>query len=298
MAENNIIKTPDMGAVAAKDFVDQFGYSIKKLQEALGITRPQPMPKGNTIQTYKFELNKPKNDDGDIDPASIGEGEDIPLTHVSRTPDREFTVGFRKYRKATTMEEVQRVGYELAVTQTDNEVRKAIQKDIRKDFFSFLGTAPTDLGTVSGLQEAFGKSWGKLGDIFDDEEIGTIVFINPIDAGDYLGNAVIQNGQAVGFGMTLLNGFTNVTPVINNSVPQGEFYATVNDNINLQYIDVHGEVAKMFQGKSVTTDETGLIALVHDDNTTNLTSQSTIYTGLNLFAEVTDGVLKGKLKKK
>ncbi|MCD2256416.1 phage capsid protein [Agrilactobacillus fermenti] len=293
--EPNLIKTPDMGDVDAIDFVNQFAYSIQKLQEALGITRPQPMRQGNKIQTYKFDLKKP---DGDAAKGIVAEGEDIPLTHVSRAKDREFEVGFRKYRKAVTIEEVQRVGYDMAANQTDTQVRQAIQKDIRSDFFTYLGTAPTDLGTVSGLQEAFGKSWGKLGSLFDNEDVGTIVFINPEDAGEYLGGAVIENGQSVGFGMTLLTSFTNVRVIINNSVPKGTFYSTVQNNINLQYIDVNGEASKIFHNKQITTDETGLIALVKDDNTVNLTDQSTIYLGMALFAEVTDGVLKGTLAKK
>ena len=84
--------------------------------------------------------------------------------------------------------------------------------------------------------------------------------------------------------------------MINNSVPKGTFYATVNDNINLQYIDVHGEASKVFQNKQVISDELGLIGLVKDDNTTNLTNQSTIFAGIALFAEMTDGVLKGTIK--
>ncbi|KAF0500078.1 hypothetical protein [Pediococcus acidilactici] len=299
MVADNIIKTPDMGEVEAIDFVNKFGYSLNKLREALGITRPQPMKQGNKIQLWKFNVDGPKDSDGkDIDPASIGEGEDIPLTHVSRVKDRLIEVAFKKWRKAVTLEEVQRVGYDMAVNQSDKQVLLSIQKSVRKDFFDNLATAPTDLGEVSGLQEAFGKSWGKLGNIFDDEDAGTIVFINPEDAGDYLGTAVIQNGQSVGFGMTLLEGFTNVTPVINNSVPKGSFYATVKDNLNLQYIDVHGESSKLFANKQVISDELGLIGLVRDDNTSNLTNQSTVFGGITLFAEVTDGVIKGTLAKK
>lgn len=299
MPEKNIIQTPDMGTVEAVDFVNKFSENLKKLQEALGITRPQPMKQGNKIRTYKFVVTKPTDDDGkEIDPASIGEGEDIPLTHVKRVLDKEYEVGFQKWRKAVTIEEVQRVGYEMACEKTDAKVLNMIQKGVRTDFFKYLNTAPTDLGEVAGLQDAFGKSWGKLGSIFDDENAGTIVFINPEDAGEYLGSAVIANGQSVGFGMTLLTGFTNVTVIINNSVPKGSFYSTVADNINLQYIDVHGEASKLFQGKSVVSDELGLIGLVKDDNTTNLTNQSTLFGGIALFAEVTSGVLKGTLASK
>lgn len=292
MADTNVIKKGDMGEVNAIDFVEKFAYSLKKLQEALGITRPQPMKQGNKIQTYKFDLTRPEGDAGQ---GIVAEGEDIPLTHVSRTKDREFEVAFRKYRKSVTMEEVQRVGYEMASIKTDNQVNQAIQKDIRTDFFKYLATAPNDLGAVTSLQQAFGKSWGSLANVFDTEDNQTIVFINPMDAGDYLADSTINNGQSVGFGMTLLEGFTNVKPIINNSVPVGHFYATIADNINLQYIDVNGESSKIFHNKQITTDELGLIALVKDDNTTNLTDQSTIFNGINLFAEVTNGVVKGTL---
>lgn len=294
--DKNLIKKPAMGEVEAIDFVNKFSESLEKLRQALGITRPQPMKQGNKIQTYKFNITDPKDTNGNpINPAEIGEGEDIPLTAVERVKDREFEVGLKKWRKAVSAEEIQRVGYDMAVAKTDNRLLNKIQKDIRTDFFQYLGTAPTDLGNVNDLQQAFGKSWGKLGSIFDDENAGTIVFINPEDAGDYLGEATITNGQSVGFGMTLLTGFTNVTPMINNSVPKGQFFATVNDNINLQYIDVHGEIAKVFEKKQVIADELGLIGLVRDDNTTNMTNQSTIFNGIALFPEVVDGVIKGSL---
>ncbi|WZU00621.1 hypothetical protein MGH68_13880 [Erysipelothrix sp. D19-032] len=83
--------------------------SLIKLTESLGITRPLPLKQGNKIQTYKYVVTKATGDAGN---GIVGEGEDIPLTHVKRVKDREIEVGFRKYRKAVTMEEVQRIGYD------------------------------------------------------------------------------------------------------------------------------------------------------------------------------------------
>lgn len=291
MPENNLITTPDLGAVAAIDFVEQFGHSIAQLQRALGVTRPHALRQGNKIAMYKFNVTRPEGDAGQ---GIVEEGADIPLTHVGRELDREVTVGLRKYRKAVSAEEVQRVGYERAVNEADRQVLRGIQKDVRNDFFTFLGTAPTDIGEVAGLQESFGKIWGKVSALFDDE-VPVIVFINPEDAGDYLGNAVIENGQSVGFGLTLLQGFTNVTVFINNSVPRGQVYGTAVDNLNIAYIDVNGEISRVFENKPVVSDELGLIGLVKDDNTTNMTNQSTIFTGTTLFAEVVDGVVKATI---
>ncbi|MFT8869579.1 hypothetical protein [Liquorilactobacillus nagelii] len=301
MADANLIDKNSLGTVNAIDFVNQFGYSVKKLQEALGVTRLQSMKQGNQIQTYKFGITKPKDaQDKDVDPASIGEGETIPLTKITREVANTYTVGFSKYRMGTTIEAVQKYGYDLAVEKTQQQMLQDIQKDIRAKFFAYLGTAPTNLGAVDDLQAAYGKVYGQLLSEFDTDTPQIIMFINPVDAGNYLGTAAIQNGQGVAFGLTLLKGFLggNFDVILNASVPAGTFYATVKDNINLQYIDVNGESSKLFQNKTVTTDETGLIALVQDDTIENLSNESVIYQGINLFAEVENGVLKGTLGSK
>lgn len=301
MADANLIDKNSLGTVNAIDFVNQFGYSVKKLQEALGVTRLQPMKQGNQIQTYKFGITKPKDsNNAEVDPATIGEGETIPLTKITREVASTYTVGFSKYRMGTTIEAVQKYGYDLAVEKTQQQMLQDIQKDIRAKFFNYLGTAPNDLGTVGDLQDAYGKVYGKLLSEFDTDTPQIIMFINPVDAGNYLGTAAIQNGQGVAFGLTLLKGFLggNFDVILNASVPAGTFYATVKDNINLQYIDVNGESSKLFQNKTVTTDETGLIALVQDDTIENLSNESVIYQGINLFAEVENGVLKGTLGSK
>lgn len=289
MADPKLIKTPDMGDVQAKDFVERFSESVTKLVQALSTTRPQPMTQGNTIQMYKFTTDIAET-------TAVGEGEDIPLSGVKRVKDRTFTVTFEKARKAVSIEEVQRVGYDMAVLQSDKRILKAIQKNVRKGFFDFLATAPTDLKAQGGLQNAIAQSVGKLQVLFDDDAVEAIVFVNPMDAAKYLGAAEITNGASVGFGLTLLNNFLGgVTLIMNSSVPEGTFYATVKDNINLMYLDTNGESRKLFANKSITTDETGLIALVHDDNTTNLTNQSTLYWGIKIFPEVANGVIKGTL---
>lgn len=290
MADPKLIKTPDMGEVQAKDFVEKFAESINKLTQALSTARPQAMTQGNTIQMYKFTPDMAAT-------TQVAEGEDIPLSAIRRTKDRSFTVGFEKVRKAVTIEEVQRVGYDMAVLQSDKRVLREIQKNIRKGFFDFLATAPKDLGAQDGLQQAIAHSIGELQVLFDDDAVETIVFVNPLDAANYLGAADITNGTSVGFGLTLLDNFLGgVQLVMNGSVPKGTFYATVKENINLMHLDTNGESRKLFENKSITTDETGLIAMVRDDNTTNLTNQSTLYWGVKLFPEVANGVMKGTFK--
>lgn len=288
--ETNLINTPDLGEVQAIDFVNRFAESIAKLREAFGITRDQPMKQGNEIQLWKFTVTPPEAG------TKIGEGEDIPLTHVGRQKDRKIEVEFEKARKAVSIEEVQRIGYDMAVSKTDSEALKFIQRTIRENFFERLAETEGNLGTFSDLQKAISRANATMQIVFDEDEVRTIVFLNPLDADKYLGSAQINNGVAVGFGLTLLQNFLgNVDIMINRSVPQGTFYATVRDNINLMHLDTNGESRRLFVNKQVTTDELGLISLVADDNTTNLTNQTTMYWGIELFAEVTNGVVKGTL---
>lgn len=289
-AEPNLIKVPDMGAVQAKDFAEQFSESIQLLRDAFGITRDQPMLVGNTIQRYKFVVT----------PASTtkpGEGVDIPLTHVKRIPLAPIEVGFEKGRKAVSIEEVQRVGYDLAVAKSDKEALNDVHGQIERGFFNYLTQTEENMGEFPNLQRVVSTSIAKMKTSFRSQNVRTIIFLNPFTAADYLSEATINNGEDVGFGLTLLRNFMggNVDLMLNDLVPYGEFYATVQDNINLMHIDTNGETRKMFVNKPVTTDELGLIALVKDDNTDNLTTQTVYYWGITLFPEVVDGVVKGSL---
>ncbi|WZU00620.1 hypothetical protein MGH68_13875 [Erysipelothrix sp. D19-032] len=108
----------------------------------------------------------------------------------------------------------------------------------------------------------------------------------------------IANGQSVGFGLTLLKDFTGAGIVLTNaSVPRGKVYATAVDNINLMYVDVNGEASKVFEGLPVIKDELGLIGLVKQPNTINATTGSTLFNGVTLFAEITNGVVEVTVEK-
>lgn len=127
-AEANLIKIPDMGKANAIDFVNRFGYSIKNLQKVLGISRITKARQGDTFSTSKYVVTMPSGD--------VAEGDTIPLTHVKKEPDKEYKLGFKKYRKAVSMEEVQRVGYEQASITSDREVLKEILRN-KKELLYF-----------------------------------------------------------------------------------------------------------------------------------------------------------------
>ena len=290
-AEKNLIKTPDLGTPVTPRtvaFVEQFANNFNNLAKNLNVFNVIKAKNGIVIP-QKFVATLP---DGDAARGIVAEGEEIPLTHVKRVDADPIKVALRKHRLAVTVEEVMRVGYNTAVNRTSETVMDKISEDMDGDFYKFFDSDAVDLGAVGTLQEAFGLVWGNVNKAFNT--VGkSVIFVNPIDAGKYLGSAAIENGQAVGFGLTLLTNFTNVTVVVRNSVPEGTYYATAEKNINVAVPELDDEVRQLFNDKRVYTDENNLMIAVENSETKNATGETLILSGATFFPEVTNGVFKG-----
>ena len=300
------------------DFVKQFESNVNRLREALGIMRMQPLTKGNTVNIWGDKVIEPTGTTGATGAAGKATGTgtagtdngvdgvngivnpavDIPLTEVQRNLDRQIELKWHKYRKVVPWETIQQFGYDQAVLQTDRTMMLQIQNDIRKDLFSNLTnlSEATTADVTGNLQTALGAAYGKIMDAFDGNVDQIVMFANPQDAGDYLGSAVIQNGQSVGFGLTLVEDFMGARLLLNNSIPKGQYVATAVNNLNLAYMPANdAELMQALAGKQTTTGELGLITLVHDINTTNATQQSTVMDAIQMFPEISAGVVKGKI---
>ncbi|KIO62131.1 hypothetical protein B4065_3351 [Caldibacillus thermoamylovorans] len=281
MAETNLQVTGDFAKAQSIDFVERFGSNLSKLIEALGATRKMPLTSGMTIKTYKSSVTMAAND-------QVGEGEIIPLSKVKTEPADTIEVTFKKYRKAASVESIQKHGYDQAIIESDELLLKEIQKGVRKDFFDFLATG-TGSATATNLQGAFAKAWGQVQVLFEDDAAQTVVFVNPLDIADHLadGNLTVQTA----FGLQYVQNFAGVdTVIINSSVPKGTVYATAPENIVLAYVTISGgELGKAFD---FTTEELGLIGVTHDIQKQNLTAETIALSGVKLFAERLDGVVK------
>lgn len=281
MAETNLQVTGDFAKAQSIDFVERFGSNLSKLIEALGVTRKMPLTSGMTIKTYKSSVTMAAND-------QVGEGEIIPLSKVKTEPADTIEVTFKKYRKAASVESIQKHGYDQAIIESDELLLKEIQKGVRKDFFDFLATG-TGSATATNLQGAFAKAWGQVQVLFEDDAAQTVVFVNPLDIADHLadGNLTVQTA----FGLQYVKNFAGVdTVIINSSVPKGTVYATAPENIVLAYVTISGgELGKAFD---FTTEELGLIGVTHDIQKQNLTAETIALSGVKLFAERLDGVVK------
>ncbi|WOD61767.1 hypothetical protein NQZ71_13175 [Niallia taxi] len=281
MAEQNLQKTGDLAKVQSVDFAERFGENLNKLKEALGVTRTMPLASGMTIKTYKSSVTMAEQ-------ANIGEGEIIPLSKVNTEPDKIIELTFNKYRKAVSAEAIQRHGYNQAVAETDEKLLREIQKGVRSEFFGFLASG-TGTATATNLQGAFARAWGRIQTLFEDDAAQTVVFVNPEDIADHLAKAEVSMQNT--FGLQYIQNFAGVDTVfINASVPKGTIYATAPENIVLAYVQISGgELGRAFD---FTTEELGLIGVTHGNEINTLTVETVALSGVKLFAEHLDGVVK------
>ena len=282
-AEENLIKKSDLVRAREIEFVTLFGESIKKLVEALGVTRKIPKQAGYTLKAYKAT--------GTLQAGTVAEGDLIPLSKYQTEAVSYAEIVLKKWRKATSAEAIIEKGYDQAVQMTTDRMLKDVQKGIRTDFFTFLATG-TGTATGATFQAALAQAWGQLQVLFEDDSIEAIYFMNPLDVADYLATAQITTQTA--FGMTYVENFLGLgTVIFDSKVPEGTIYATAKDNIVLYYVPVNG--ADLGNAFSFTADQTGLIGIHEEADYKHMTAEDTVMSGVVLFAERLDGIVKSTI---
>ena len=283
MAEANLIKKSDLIRAREIEFTYNFSEGVRKLMEALGVTRKIAKQAGTVLKAYKAV--------GTLESGAVGEGETIPLSKYATEAVNFGEITLKKWRKATSAEAITERGYDQAVEMTTDRMLKDVQKTIRTNLFDFMATGT---GTASGanMQAALAQAWGQLQVLFEDDAIESVYFINPLDIADYLANAEISTQTA--FGMTYIENFLGLgTVIMNASVPKGKIYATAKDNLVLYYIPVNG--ADLGEAFDFTSDETGYIGIHEEPDYTNMTASDTVINGMVFFAERIDGVVVGTI---
>jgi hypothetical protein len=281
-AENNTIMQGDVVTRVA-DFNIQFVEGLKKLTEALGITRKIPVQEGATLKQVVVT--------GTLEDGNVAEGELIPLSKYETEEVPVGEVKLNKWRKGTTAEAILKGGYDQAVGATTDKMVKDIQKGIRGDLFTFMATG-TGTASGSGLQAALANAWGKLAVLFDDDAVESAYFLNPMDVADYLGSAQVTMQTA--FGMTYIENFLGLGDVfLNSNVPEGKFYATAKENIVMYYVNVAtSELARAF---GLTTDETGYIGINEYPDKDTARVMDLVMSGITFFPERKDGIVVGTI---
>ena len=283
MAEANLIKKADLARAREIEFTYTFSENVRKLMEALGVTRKIAKQAGTVLKAYKAV--------GALQDGEIGEGETIPLSKYTTEPVNLGEITLKKWRKATSAEAIVERGYDQAVEMTTDRMLRDVQKAIRTDLFTFLATGTGAAGGAD-MQSTLAQAWGQLQVKFEDDAIQAVYFVNPLDVADYLGAAQISTQTA--FGMTYVEDFLGLgTVIMNASVPKGKIYATAKENIVLYYIPVNG--ADLGEAFDFTSDETGYIGIHESPDYTNMTASDTVVNGMVFFAERIDGVVVGTI---
>ncbi|MBQ0074491.1 MAG: hypothetical protein KBT34_09880 [Prevotella sp.] len=283
-AENNLIKNADLATVRQIDFVSRFGYSTKKLMELLGVTRMIPKQAGTVLKRHTVT--------GSLVSGAVAEGDIIPLSKYSTADVPIGEITLNKWRKATSAEAILDKGFDQAVGETTDKMLQDIQNGIKADLISSLTISGQPTATGEGTQAALANAWGKLANIFENDSVELVFFMNPLDIADYLGKAAITVQNA--FGFQYVENFLGLgTVVMNSAITAGTFFATAKENIVAYYVPANeSDLAKAFD---FTSDETGLIAIHEYADYDRLTADDTVLSGIKVFADMTAGVIKGTI---
>ncbi len=281
-----VMTSADNTKVLDIDFVGKFSKNVDSLLEILDIYEPTILPEGHQIKQYTIS--------GTLEDGDVAEGTTIPLTKYTITNETPIRYTLKQYRKQTSKDGVLESGYEGSVARTDREMISGIQGVIRKELFKFL-SAGTGTATGVGMQSALANAWAELGNEMDrlNKEGTPVFFVNRKDVAEYLGAVPISTQTA--FGLSYVRDFLGLgTCILANDIPEGTFYATPSENINCYVADL-GALAKA--GFDYTYDETGLIGVNHHPVYENGTVETIADTGLMLFPEVKNLIIKGTITK-
>ena len=275
--------TTNLGTAMSVDVAEQFGQRFNSLTQLLGVQRLLPMANGTLLKTYTSSVT--------LDGTAVAPGDIIPLSKVVLEDGPSQELVWDKKRKAVPMEDIQKYGFEKAISMTDAKLINEVQKGIRTKLLAQLATG-TGEATGVGLQATMAQNWAAVTAKFDEDDVQAISFINPFDAADYLGQANISTQTA--FGMTYVENFLNNRIVfMHGEVPKGTVYTTADQNLIAAFALMSGgEIGKAFD---FVTDDTGIIGVTHDIDKKRLTAETITAYGIVLFAERLDGVVIGTI---
>ena len=212
-AESNLITKSQMSKAREVDLTLRFtGTILRKLMEALGVTRKIPMIDGTTMYYYTTT--------GTLQDGNVAEGDVIPLSQYQRNKTAIGEITLKKWRKAASAEAILKSGYDEAVRETDNRLLLDVQTGIRTDFFNYLKDIDATVVGASTLQMVLAKSWGNLQVLFENDAVEAVHFLHPLTIADYLGAANITIQQA--FGFNYVEDFMGLgTVIMTSQVPVG-----------------------------------------------------------------------------
>lgn len=299
-APTNVINSAAINYGLSREFAANFNHDTNQLMQYMGIIAPEPVAAGYGLEqhTVKGSLNNQGSEASDAATAGTSgtgyvEGDLVALSKFTVDSKPVGKAKLLPYRKVTTAQAIAEHGVRWSVLNTDSKMLAAVRADILKQFFAFLGNG-TGTATGKNLQAALVQSEAKLGDALEtnnDTPITTIHFVSRFDVADYLSDATVTTQTA--FGMNYLEDFLGIQNVlVSSKVPKGTLYTTDAANIHCFSQDFSSLADA---GLVYVTSDNGLIGVAHTTIYDHVSVETDVLTGMLLFPEVTDYIVKGTI---
>lgn len=89
--------------------------------------------------------------------------------------------------------------------------------------------------------------------------------------------------------MNLLTRYVGAKVIEFSDVPEGEVWFTVAENLNVAYANPNGDLSLAFP---FSVDQTGFVGVLHDMDSSRLTSETVLMHAISMFPENIDAVVK------
>ena len=285
-ARENLTTQADITIAAREiDFVSRFQRNWEHLRTILGIMRPIRVQPGTVLKSKSAKVT--------LQSGAVGEGEEIPYSKAVVTEKDYGSVTVEKYAKATSLEAINKYGYDVAVGMTDDAFLFELQTNVTSRFYTYLNT-----GSLTGEQDSFqmalAMAKGNVENKFKKLHMtatGVVGFVNVLDVYEYLGaaNITVQNQ----FGFQYIKdfmGYNTIFLLSDDEVARGKVIATPVENIVLYYVDPADSNFSRAGLQYTTAGETSLIGFHTQGNYSTAVSESFAIMGMTLFAEYLDGI--------
>lgn len=266
------------------DFVTRFNMNWQALMDILGIARPVRKTPGTKLVSSKATIA--------LQNGVVAEGDEVPLSQATVVPVSYKDIVLKKYRKAVTVEAVEKFGAAIAAQKTDDALLNELQTEILDEFYTFALTGELT-GSEDTFQMAVAMAVGAVKNKFKTLHLNhsnIVVFVNDLDAARYLGAAQITTQNQ--YGIEYLKNFLGAeTMILSAEIPAGKVVATPADNIVNYYIDpADSDIRELGLEYYTGNGETNLIGIHKEGNYGRVMGETHVLMGNVLFAEYLDGI--------
>ena len=266
------------------DFISRFERNWEALIEILGIMRPIAKVPGTKLVSSKASIV--------LQSGTVAEGDEVPLSQAKVEPVAFADLSLKKYRKAVTVEAVDKYGAAIAVQKTDDALLNELQGEVLDSFYEFAQTG-TLTGTYATFQMAVAMAVAKCKNKFKTmrrDYSNIVAFVNTLDLGEYLGGASISIQTS--YGLEYLKNFLGAeTVIVTSEIPQGKVLATPAENIVLYYCDPsNADFRELGLEYTTGNGETNLIGIHKEGNYGRVMGETHALMGMVLWAEYLDGI--------